>query len=24
LVDSGYTYILPQLEEALRCECGEF
>ena len=24
LVDSGYTYTLPNLEEALRCECGEF
>lgn len=24
LVDSGYTYTLSNLEEALRCECGEF
>ena len=24
LVDSGYIYTLPNLEEALRCECGEF
>ena len=24
LVDSGYTHTLPNLEEALRCECGEF
>jgi uncharacterized protein (TIGR01777 family) len=24
LVDSGYIYNLPNLEEALRCECGEF
>lgn len=24
LLDSGYTYTLPNLEEALRCECGEF
>ena len=24
LVDSGYTYTLPNLEEALRSECGEF
>lgn len=24
LIESGYTYTLPYLEAALRCECGEF